>query len=281
MGRFLHEGFSERSSIYSLKELLESIVKRARDLRTHDSEVIKKIHGRPPTSHFHVPLAYEQLFSTLELNFFLTKYFEMSDRSGRKVSVFALNYGLCAKFDIRFGRPIGEREFRLYFVERFFDYSALVIAYLKKNQEIVCDNFECRERFAYEQLQAIQLFNMLCPKCKIGTVQVRNLSRKYETELSAVNKDLLLPSTELGILQTLHVEKKAMRPTSIAGELDCSYQLVGKRGVNLANRGLVKRLKNDQGQRLLQLSETAEAAYFEQHPSVSLDIQSGAEESEQ
>jgi hypothetical protein len=95
VGRFLHETFSERCSIYSLKELLERIVSRARELRTHKSAIFEKVPGRPPTSHFHVPAPFEPLLSSLELNFFLTKYFEMSDRDGRKVSVFALNYGLC------------------------------------------------------------------------------------------------------------------------------------------------------------------------------------------
>jgi Cdc6-like AAA superfamily ATPase len=272
LGKFLHESFAERSSIYSLKELLESVVDRARELRSHDSEVIRKIPGRHPTSHFHVPVGYEPIFSTLELNFFLTKYFEMTDRSSRKVSVFALNYGLCSKYDIRFGRPVGEREFRLYFVERFFDYSTLVLAYLTKNQEIVCDNRACNAPFGYDQLPALQLFGMLCPKCKSGTVRVKNLSRKYEAELDAVNQDLLLPPTELGILQTLHIERKAMRPASIAGELDCSYQLVGWRGKGLADRGLVKRYYNDLGQRFLEISDTAETAYFSENEAGALDV---------
>ena len=262
MGKFLHDSFGERASIFSLKELLEALVTRARELRYHSSDVIRKIPGRHPTSHFHVSLKYERLFSTLELNFFLTKYYEMTDRSGKKVSVFALNYGLCSKYDIRFGRPIGEREFRLYFVERFFDYSAIVVAYLSKNQEIVCDSPECCKRFSYEQLEAIQLFGMLCPQCKKGTVRVTNLSQKYAEELRAVEQDLLLPPTELGILQTLHVEKQALRPMSIAGELDCSFQLIGRRGKKLAERGLIERLQNDQGHRLFEITPTAEAAYF-------------------
>lgn len=272
LGKFLHESFAERSSIYSLKELLESVVERARELRSHDSEMIRKVRGRHPTSHFHVPVAYETLFSTLELNFFMTKYFEMTDRSSRKASVFALSYGLCCKYDIPFGRPTGEREFRLYFVERFFDYSPLVLAYLTKNQEIVCDNGVCGTRFSYDQLQALQLFGMLCPKCKNGTVRVNNLSRKYAAEIDKVNQDLLLPPTELGILQTLHVERKPMRPASIAGELDCSYQLVGWRGKGLSERGLVRRYRNDLGQRLLEISSTAEAAYFPDTNTDSLDV---------
>lgn len=278
LGKFLHESFAERSSIYSLKELLESIVERARELRSHDSEMIRKVRGRHPTSHFHVPVAYESLFSTLELNFFMTKYFEMADRSGRKVSVFALSYGLCFKFDIPFGRPTGEREFRLYFIERFFDYSPLVLAYLTKNQEIVCA--ACGTRFSYDQLQALQLFGMLCPKCKNGTVRVNNLSRKYAAEIESVNQDLLLPPTELGILQTLHVERKPMRPASIAGELDCSYQLVGWRGKSLSERGLVKRYRNDLGQRLLEISGPAEAAYFSDTKTDSLDVSDGVDSGE-
>src|SRR5690606_41097624 len=83
IGKFLHESFNERASVFSLKELLEALATRARELRSHDSQVMKKFKGRPPTSHIHDPHALEKVFSTLELNFFVTKYFEMSDRSGK------------------------------------------------------------------------------------------------------------------------------------------------------------------------------------------------------
>lgn len=270
MGKFLHETFAERASIFSLKELVEAIVTRAKELRTHDSEVIKKIKGRPPTSHFHVPVEYEPLFSTLELNFFLTKYFEMSDRSGRKVTVFALNYGLCQKYTIRFGRPTGEREFRLYFVERIFDFTTILTAFLERNQEIICPN--CKYRYSFEHIEALRFFGMLCKECKSGTVRVENLSQKYAAELRAVSKDLLLPSTELGILQTLHTEAVPLRPSFVAGELDCSYQLVGKRAKAMAERGLVKRYLNTQGNRLLEIEPTAQAAYFSAEQREELDV---------
>ena len=108
MNKFLHESFTERSSIFSLKELLEQIVNRARELRhNRDSEVMRDIQGRPPTSHFHVVREFESVFTTLELNFFVSKYFEMTDRGTRKVVVYALNYGLCQKYTIEFGRPTG------------------------------------------------------------------------------------------------------------------------------------------------------------------------------
>lgn len=269
-GKFLHETFSERCSIYSLKELLEQLVTKARELRTHKSAVFEKIQGRPPTSHFHVPPSFEKLLSTLELNFFLTKYFEMSDRDGRKVSVFALNYGLCQRYSIAFGRPQGEREFRLYFVERVFDYAPIIRAFLDKNQEIICD--ECGARQDLDKLEALRLYGMRCPACHKGTCVVVNLSRKYEPMLKSIQESLLLPKAELGILQTLHGEGEPKRPSYIASELDCSYQLVGKRAVRLEERGLVKRTRDEQDNRIIEITDLAESSYFSTAGEGDLDV---------
>lgn len=270
VGRFLHEAFSERCSIFSLKELLELLVTRAKELRTHKSAVFEKISGRPPTSHFHVAPSFDGLLSTLELNFFLTKYFEMSDRDGKKVSVYALNYGLCQRYAISFGRPIGEREFRLYFVERVFDYSPIVSVFLAKNQEIVCS--ACSAKHGLDKLEALKLFGMKCPSCQDGICEVVNLSKKYEAVLKSVQSELLLPKTELGILQTLHSERDPQRPAYIAAELDCSYQLVGKRAVRLEERGLVTRTKDDGNNRLIQITDIADATYFSGDHSGELDV---------
>jgi hypothetical protein len=270
LGKFLHEDFRERSSIYSLKELLERVITRAKELRSHQSAVMEKIQGRPPTSHFHVLDQFESLFSTLELNFFVTRYFHMSDRDGRKVTIYSLNYGLCQRYTIEFGRPTGEREFRLYFVERIFDYTPIVQAYIAENQEIVCES--CGALIPFEKLEALKLYGMRCPECGVGTCRVSNISRKYEKELEQVNAELLLPPTELGILQTLHTENKPLRATTIAGELDCSYQLVGKRGKNLFERGLVERAENEQGKRIFEITDEAERTYFGDPGKDSLDV---------
>lgn len=272
-GRFLHETFSERCSIYSLKELLEQIVSRARELRSHKSAVFEKISGRPPTSHIHVTPSYDGLLSTLELNFFLTKYFEMSDRDGRKVSIYALNYGLCRRYSISFGRPIGEREFRLYFVERVFDYGPIISAFVEKNQEIVCGG--CGMRHGLDKLDALKFYGMKCPACQTGTCEVVNLSKKYEPMLKNIQAELLLPKTELGILQTLHSESDPQRPSDIAAELDCSYQLIGKRSVRLEERGLVKRTRDESNNRIIEITDIAEASYFSDPESNALDVGNG------
>ncbi len=261
INKFLHESFEEKSSIFSLKELLEEVVKRSKELRSYrDSRVMQEISGRPPTSHFHVLTQYDSVLSTLELNFFITKYYEMKDRDGKDVSVYALNYGLCQQEAIAFGRPKGKREFRLYFVERIFDYNPIIASYIKVNQEIVCGY--CGKRHEPEMLLAIQAFNMLCPSCKTGTCKIVNLSRKYEQLINAVSKDILLPETELGILKTLHDERRKMFANEIAAELDCSHQLIGRRGKNLAERNLIRREENEKGRRVFVICKPAEDVYF-------------------
>lgn len=260
MNKFLQESFSERSSVLSLRELLETIIKKARELRYHKgSEISPETRkSSTPTSHFHVVSEFESLLSTLELNFFLTKYSEMSDRDARKVSVFALNFGLCQKLNIEFGKPRGT-DYRHYFVDRSFDYTPILENYLKVNQEIICDH--CHFVFGFNELDSLKRYRMKCPECSVGTCQVINLSKKYESILLSVDQGLLLPQTELGILQTLRTESTPMLAADIAANLDCSYQLVGKRGKILAERGLVERTEN-KGRRQFKLTKTAEEKYF-------------------
>lgn len=271
MGKFLHETFAERSSIFSLKELLESIVQRARDLREKDSaSIFAKIDGRHPTSHFNVSPSLEPILSTLELNFFLTKYYEMSDRDGRRVSVYALNYGLCEKYSITFGRPTADRSQRLYFVERVFDYNSILREYIAHNQEISCGN--CGATYGQADLEALKKFNMLCPTCRAGECRVSNISRKYADVLQRVRDEELLPATELGILQTLGAQGDGLYASDIAGELDVSYQLVGKRAKRLDEMKLLDRVNGAGGRREYRLTEEAKTIYFEHGDDRSLSV---------
>lgn len=272
IGRFLHESFNERSTIYSLKELLESIVYRARDLREKSkSSVFQRIDGRHPTSHFNVNHSFESILSTLELNFFVTKYYVMSDRTGNKVNVYALNYGLCVKHSIAFGRPKENRSQRLYFVERVFDYNPIIQSYIARNQEIRCDT--CGKEYEVQHLDSLRMFNMLCPSCKEGTCQVSNISRRYADLLESVSDEQLLPPTELGILNALDSQGDGLYANDIAGELDVSYQLVGKRAKKLDEMRLLDRVSGRGGRREYVLTETARATYFSDDDPGALELE--------
>ena len=61
----------------------------------------------PYSSHFHVLQNTEKYLESLELNHFITKYEEKSNRDGKKVNVYCLNYGLAKKNNIIWGRAQG------------------------------------------------------------------------------------------------------------------------------------------------------------------------------
>jgi DNA-binding MarR family transcriptional regulator len=185
----------------------------------------------------------------------------MKDRDGRQVTIFALNYGLCQKETIKFGRPSGRREYRLYYVERIFDFTPILQQYLKTNQEIACGN--CNATFGPEMLSALSMYDMQCPECKKGRCSVTNLSRKYEATLRAVDEETLLPQVELGIIHTLGTERQPQFAAEVAGELDVSYQMIGKRARMLSERGLVNRQKNEGGRRVFSITDTARDIYME------------------
>jgi hypothetical protein len=251
---------------------LESIVSAARSIRQDERQKEAPSHrGRVYSSHFYVSQEFEDLLTSLELSFFVTKYFEQSDREGRRVSVYALNYGLCNKYQISFGRPAEKREDRLYFVERVFDYNSVMRQYVMKNQEISCDN--CNTVFDATMLPALKMLHMKCPKCQVGTCHVTNLSRKYGALLDSISPELLLPETELGILQTLHTEGRQMVASEIASELDCSGQLVGRRARNLFERDLLVRIQAGPIYRY-EITIKAQTAYFSDPTSGDLKLNS-------
>jgi len=199
----------------------------------------------------------------------------MKDRDGRKVSVYALNYGLCNRHSIEFGRPEGKREFRLYFIERIFDFSHIIRRYLEDNQEIMCEN--CEAVFDIDKLESLKFYKMACPNCGEGICRVANLSKKYAKMLEEISDELLLPGTELGILETLYVENRDLAAADIAEELDCSYQLVGKRGKIMEERGLVSR-RMDRSRRKFGITERAVESYFAGNEARKLNV--GPSESE-
>jgi DNA-binding MarR family transcriptional regulator len=167
----------------------------------------------------------------------------------------------------------------LYFVERIFDYTPIVQGYLRTNQEIRCR--VCQTTYTLEQLEALKMYQMQCPRCKSGVCEVTNLSRKYEPLIRAVDAELMLPSTELGILQTLHTEGQGLYAIRIAQELDCSYQLVGKRGKALAERDLVVREKDQTKRRTFSMTDKAARAYFHDRGDAELEVDTSNHEGDE
>lgn len=258
--------FNEKVSELQQRELLNIFVNRLKQIRKQISTselsgaVYQSDKTNPFTSHFYFSPNLEKFVSTLELNFFVSKYTEMSDRDGKKVSVYCLNYGLTLLENMRWGKPNGT-EYRKYFIARPFDFDGIFENFLRESKHIVCINPECVKSYPYEQLQYLEFNKMRCIDCQ-SQVKVQAISDDIKEELSKIDKAKLLPTIELGLLHELNSCDSEVYARDLAEELDLSSYLIAKRAEKLdKQKGLVIRHRSEQ---LLKysISEKAKKDYF-------------------
>lgn len=264
LNRFALEPFENKLDRHNQQELLKHIVKEARDVRLkiNDGSIggayFKDVRN-PPTSHFIVSPNLTDIFRSLEANFLLSKYKDTRDKNGKPVVVYALYYGLTESERLAWGYPPG-RDFRNYFVQRCFDFTAAIHEFLSKNQTIRCGT--CGACYPLDQKDSFELFKWRCPECRDGTCSVVNLSEDYVAEISKLRGDLMLEPIELEILNTLEEEKSALAAGEIAALIDETYQLVGRRTSKLKDMGLVDKDKDFDGKMKSRITDRAESVYF-------------------
>jgi hypothetical protein len=259
--------YDEKVSSLQQGELLNIFTNSLKDIRKRiisgelSSEVYQIDNRNPYTSHFFFPPSFEQFVKTLELNFFISKYSEMSDRDGSKVSIYSLNYGLTVLNNLRWGKPEGT-QYRKYFIARQFDFSKKIESFLKESKKIICINPGCKKTFPYEQLEFLQFNKMRCIECQ-NPVKVTSVSENIQQELDKIDKSKLLPKTDFSILYELNKSNEPVYARDIAEELDVSSYLVAGRGRRLDEKyGFIHREKVGQIYAYF-ITEKAEKEYFE------------------
>jgi len=264
MNRFAMEPFERKLDRHNQQQLLRALVEEARNVRRGIST--GQIGGKyfeglnnPPVSHFAVNPSMEKLLSALELNFLITKYHEMRDKSGKDVSVYAFFYGLCEAERFPWGYPKGRRDDRSYFVQRCFNFNAAIQQFLAKNQTIRCDS--CGACFGMEKRETVEFYKWRCPECHTGTCAVVSLSDDFKREVETLSKDTMLPPVELEILESLNEEGGPMRAGEIAALVDATYQLVGHRTSKLHEMGLVHKISKE-GVNRSTITDKARQRYF-------------------
>lgn len=244
MNRYALEPFDKKLDRHNQHSLLRTIVEETKNVRRRI--ISGEIGGTyfeglasPPVSHFAVSPGLERVLSSLELNFFVTKYHDMRNKDGQDVSIYALYYGLCEAERLPWGYPRGRRDDRSYFVQRSFDYTRAIHQFLAKNQTIRCEN--CGACFNMDQSDKFEFYKWRCPDCVDGICSVVNLSDDFKKEVEQLNRDIMLDPVELGILSTLNDEGHPMRAGEISSLMDVTYQLVGKRTDKLREMDLVSK----------------------------------------
>lgn len=186
MNRFALEPFENKLDRYNQSQLLKCIVEECRTVRRRiiEKEIggnyFSNLGGNPQTSHFIVSPELEDVFASLESNFFLSRYKYTRDKSGSDVIVYALFLGLCESERMNWGYPEG-REYRNYFVQRCFEFSRAIHQFLSSKQTIKCNS--CGHCHPMEMKQSIELFKWKCPECMEGTCRIVNLSDDFQEEV--------------------------------------------------------------------------------------------------
>ena len=257
-------------------ELLKIFTSSLKDIRKRitigdlSGEAYRSTSKNPYTSHFYFPPNFEQFIKTLELNFFISKYNEMSDRDGSKVSIYSINYGLAILENLRWGKPDGTA-YRKYFIARPFDFTKKIEDFLKESKKIMCINPNCAKTYPYEQLDFLEFNKMKCVECQTP-VKVTSVSENIKEELDKIDKSKLLPKVDFSILYELHKNEDPLFAREIAEELDVSSYLIAARGKRLDERyGYVKRVHNGQIY-AYSISEKAKKEYFNKNGGHFLNI---------
>lgn len=265
---FSLKSYDEKISVLQLKDLLKSfttsLISIKKNIFTNElkGEIYDSTRTNPYVSHFYFSPRYEDFLKTLELNFFITKYNEMSDRDGGKQSIYCLNYGLALKNNLRWGKPEGN-EFRKYFISRPFDFNKIIDEFLKTSKVIKCINPQCNKNFPFEQLDFFKVTKMKCPECHFP-IKIISISDRIKSKLDRIDKSLLLPDIEFSLLHEINKEGK-VRPKDVSEELDCSYQLIMWKAKKLdQNSNLINRQDDENNKRVYTLTEKAKKMYFEE-----------------
>lgn len=240
----------EKISILQLRELLEKINSKL-------SEIRKKIQTKeltgssytptiPYATHFHFHPDLEKFLKTLELNFFINKYNDMSDKDGIPSSIYCINYGLARKLNIPWGKPEGT-QYRKYFIERPFSFTKLIVEFLNGSKRIQCINPECKKEYSIDELKFLEFNKFKCNVCSFP-VEMKSISENITQEIESIDKSKFLPTPELKIIQELLKSEDPLYAREIAQEIDYSGQLIGWRGKKLAeDHNYVTRIREKEG----------------------------------
>ena len=239
---------NEKIDILQLRELLKKFTEKLVDIRkkissseySGESYVISS----PYSSHFHFIPDLEKFLATLELNYFISKYTEMSDRDGKLVSIYCINYGLAVKNNLLWGKPKGSKH-RKYFIERPFNFNPIIKDFLASAKTTHCSNPECNQTFTQEQLPLLEFTGFKCNKCH-SPVITENIAPNILVELKQIEEKDLLPQTDINIIMELASQDRPLAAKEIAEELDLSSQSIGQKNKMLdLKKGLIKRNKEE------------------------------------
>lgn len=217
----------EQQDINQLKLIRNAIVNQSNNIKQQITrgELKGKIYDKktPYTSHFHILHEFEKCIESLELNHFISKYDEKSNKDGKKVSIYCLNYGLAKKNNIFWGKPSGS-EYRKYFIERPFNFTSLILNQINANTIIKCTS--CGRVFSEEDIPHLEFCNYKCPNCTGLVKKQYVIDKKINDSITETQELKKLSKEEMNIILQLGQSSKTLKARDLASELDMNSRSI-------------------------------------------------------
>lgn len=214
-----------------------------------------------PTSHFTVDKTTEKLLKTLELYFIVNKFNEVSVRwaPGKELATYGLNYGLCLKNNIDYGRPQFRRTYDYWRQEEFY-INDLIHEILTSIEKIKCT--ECGEEYTEDEYK-IYLKRTKCFECGTDNtvIKINKFEDKLQEKMEKWNQKKL-PDSHMDILRVLYNSEGSKLPAyEIALQID-KYHIVVTNAMryNLVPNGLVR--CEERERRYYSITDKARSIYF-------------------
>ena len=242
---YITRPFEDKINIANQTSLLNKIINKQKFNKQNIAKSRAKIFNVPdqPTSHFVVNDDFSNLLSNLELNGYLSTYNKIKDKSNISSTLFALDYGLCRKYNLAYGRP-KDSEHRKYYSDSRFSLNHLIREHFNSTQVLKCSN---NHEFNFELLKQFEMYDMYCPTCA--------KEQKFnKCKVTVSNKELIDKIREIERTALLHVDPEEFRilyvmsqfsPVSLpvkklAQISDFSHQFISKRLPKLIENGFVE-----------------------------------------
>lgn len=242
---YITRPFNDKVNIANQLNLLNKIIAKQKFNKQSIAKSNAKIFSNTdqPTSHFVVNEDFSNLLNNLELNGFVSTYNKIKDKSNISSTLFALDYGMCRKHNLTYGRP-KETEYRQYYNDSRFSLNHIIREHFNSTQVLKC---KIGHEFSFDLHKQFELYDMNCPTC-ISEGQMNKCSIAVSNkELVDKIKDIEQTSLvniefdEFKILHALSQFSPVSQPSGRLGQItDLSYQYVSKRIPKLIELGFVE-----------------------------------------
>jgi len=226
----------ERDRLFVAKALLNAFVQEAQRLKNYKDSAFSSTSGANPTSHFHCYADCEKHLHLLLNQQVIHFYRYASDKSGKEVGIFALDYGLCLSEGILYGRTESN-----YFTQRVFNYSDKINTLCGTLEVFCCDS--CKETQGLEAETGLAMIRFLCAACRSGTMR-RELRALPDPILAKAEIVPKLSNDEFNVLSMLDkAQGKKLLAKDIGPAIDISSHYVAQLARRLVDEGYVDRTR--------------------------------------